>query len=160
MIRRPPRSPLFPCTTLFRSKELRISEGGLWRRNRAVPLERLQAVEVVQPLLARLTGLAELRLEVVGGGKTEAPLAYLTVPEAAALRERLLILAGRLRGNGPAPGVVPATAGLTVDHAAPARLLALHRVVNRDVVISQLLTPQAWAVPFALAFIVLQTVLD
>ena len=47
--------------------------------HRAIPLERLQAVELVRPLLAQLTGLAELRLEVVGGGKTEAPLAYLTV---------------------------------------------------------------------------------
>ena len=58
-------------------RELRVHEGLLWRRTRAIPLERLQAVEVVRPLLAQLTGLAELRLEVVGGGKTEAPLAYL-----------------------------------------------------------------------------------
>ena len=64
-------------------RELRVYEGLLWRRTRAIPLERLQAVEVVRPLLAQLTGLAELRLEVVGGGKTEAPLAYLTVADAA-----------------------------------------------------------------------------
>ena len=76
-------------------RELRISDGLLWRRNRAIPLERLQAVELRRPLLAQLTGLAELRLEVVGGSKTEAPLAYLTVRDAAALRERLLALAGR-----------------------------------------------------------------
>jgi putative membrane protein len=75
-------------------RELRIQEGLLRRRNRAIPLERLQSVEVVRPLLAQLTGLAELRLEVVGGGKTEAPLAYLSVRDAAALRERLLMLAG------------------------------------------------------------------
>ncbi|TBL27471.1 PH domain-containing protein, partial [Verrucosispora sp. SN26_14.1] len=75
-------------------RELRIHEGLLWRRTRAIPLERLQAVEVVRPLLAQLTGLAELRLEVVGGGKTEAPLAYLSVAEASALRQRLLALAG------------------------------------------------------------------
>ncbi len=36
---------------------------------------------MVRPLLAQLTGLAELRLEVVGGGKTEAPLAYLSLAE-------------------------------------------------------------------------------
>ncbi|MET8466924.1 PH domain-containing protein, partial [Micromonospora zamorensis] len=62
-------------------RELRVYEGLLWRRTRAIPLERLQAVEVVRPLLAQLTGLAELRLEVVGGGKTEAPLAYLGVAD-------------------------------------------------------------------------------
>jgi len=76
-------------------RELRIQDGLLWRRNRAIPLERLQAVELRRPLLAQLTGLAELRLEVVGGNKTEAPLAYLTVRDAAALRLRLLALAGR-----------------------------------------------------------------
>ena len=69
-------------------RELRIHEGLLWRRTRAIPLERLQAVEVVRPLLAQLTGLAELRLEVVGGGKTEAPLAYLTVRRGGRAAER------------------------------------------------------------------------
>ena len=83
-------------------RELRIQDGLLWRRNRAIPLERLQSVEVRRPLLAQLTGLAELRLEVVGGGKTEAPLAYLTVRDAAALRERLLALAGRTAGSAAA----------------------------------------------------------
>jgi putative membrane protein len=48
-------------------RELRIYDGVLVRRSRAIPLERLQAVEVVRPLLARIAGLAELRLEVVGG---------------------------------------------------------------------------------------------
>ena len=85
-------------------RELRIHEGLLWRRTRAIPLERLQAVEVVRPLLAQLTGLAELRLEVVGGGKTEAPLAYLTVAEAAPLRDRLLALAGRTQPPVPDAG--------------------------------------------------------
>ena len=39
-------------------RELRISDGLLWRRNRAIPLERLQAVELRRPLIAQLTGLA------------------------------------------------------------------------------------------------------
>jgi len=133
-------------------RELRIQDGLLWRRNRAIPLERLQAVELRRPLLAQLTGLAELRLEVVGGGKTEAPLAYLTVRDAAALRERLLALAGRTQGidNGPAvaaPGM-------------PAVERPLLRVRNQDVVISQLLTPQAFFLPFGVAFVVMQFVLE
>ncbi|WP_194823788.1 PH domain-containing protein, partial [Micromonospora sp. S-DT3-3-22] len=84
-------------------RELRVHEGLLWRRTRAIPLERLQAVEVVRPLLAQLTGLAELRLEVVGGGKTEAPLAYLSVADAARLRQRLLAVAAGLP-DGAATG--------------------------------------------------------
>jgi putative membrane protein len=134
-------------------RELRVYEGVLWRRSRAIPLERLQSVEVVRPLLAQLTGLAELRLEVVGGAKTEAPLAYLTRAEAAALRDRLLSLAGRL---APAPAAVAAD-GVPAPATRAAR--PLHAVSNKDLVIGQLLTPQMWSLPFAIAFVVAQTVL-
>ncbi|WP_229400361.1 PH domain-containing protein [Micromonospora okii] len=134
-------------------RELRVHEGLLWRRTRAIPLERLQAVEVVRPLLAQLTGLAELRLEVVGGAKTEAPLAYLGVAEAGVLRRRLLALAG----PAPAPGPQPAP-----DDVAPAVPpppgRALHAVSNRDLLVSQLLTPQAFLLPFGVAFVVAQFV--
>jgi putative membrane protein len=134
-------------------RELRISDGLIWRRNRAIPLERLQAVELRRPLLAQLTGLAELRLEVVGGSKTEAPLAFLTVRDAAALRERLLALAGSL--------TTPDTAGPAVAVAgAPALERPLLRVRNRDLVISQLLTPQAFLLPIGVVFVIMQFVLE
>ena len=138
-------------------RELRIQDGLLWRRNRAIPLERLQAVELRRPLLAQLTGLAELRLEVVGGHKTEAPLAYLTVRDAAALRERLLALAGRTA----APGAAQAPTGpAAAAPAVPALERPLVRVANRDLVISQLLTPQAIFLPIGIAFVVMQFVLE
>ena len=135
-------------------RELRISDGVLWRRNRAIPLERLQAVELRRPLLAQLTGLAELRLEVIGGSKTEAPLSYLTVREAAALRERLLAIAGRTPSVAPTAG--PAAAAPT----APALERPLLRVGNRDLIVSQLLTPQAFFLPVGVAFVVMQFVLE
>ncbi|MFI7522035.1 PH domain-containing protein [Micromonospora globbae] len=141
-------------------RELRVYEGLLWRRTRAIPLERLQAVEVVRPLLAQLTGLAELRLEVVGGGKTEAPLAYLSVADAVALRERLLALAGRaaqpVAPQAPAAGPAPVPAGLppTATALPPGR--PLHAVRNEDLLVSQLLTPQAFLLPFGVAFVVAQ----
>ncbi|WP_199752055.1 PH domain-containing protein [Actinoplanes sp. ATCC 53533] len=133
-------------------RELRIQDGLVWRRNRAIPLDRLQAVELRRPLLAQLTGLAELRLEVVGGGKTEAPLAYLTVREASALRQRLLALAGRTNG-APDPAAPPAA-------GPPALERPLFRVSNRDLLISQLLTPQAFLLPFGVAFVVMQFVME
>jgi putative membrane protein len=128
-------------------RELRITEGLIWRRNRAIPLDRLQAVEVRRPLLAQLTGLAELRLEVVGGSKTEAPLAYLTVHDAGLLRERLLSLSGR----------APAVAAPTPDGAAE---VPLYQVRNQDLLISQLLTPQAFFLPFGVAWVIAQFVLE
>lgn len=164
-------------------RELRIYDGLLWRRTRAIPLERLQAVEIVRPLLARLFGLAELKLEVVGGEKTEAPLAFLPVDDASALRKRLLLIArgGQSRRTGVAAaasgagagagtgarGVEAATAygaGQTVpsEQAAPGDAAVfdiaaarpeqvIHVVDNRDLVISQLLRPQWWFLPLAVA---------
>jgi len=136
-------------------RELRITDGVIWRRNRAIPLERLQAVELRRPLLAQLTGLAELRLEVIGGGKTEAPLAYLTVREASALRQRLLALAGRTQAAAQ-PTDQPADAA----PAVPTLERPLLRVRNRDLVVSQLLTPQAFFLPVGVAFVVLQFVME
>jgi len=163
-------------------RELRVYEGLLYRRTRAIPLERLQAVELVQPLLARLFGLAELRLEVVGASKTEAPLAFLPLDEARALRQRLLDIAqiGRTTaappgvtatGEAAAPGAGGEPAGGATVAAGVAETSAgvvggaegrtavrvdqperqIHVVDNRDLVISQLLRPQWWTLPLAIA---------
>lgn len=83
---------------------LAVERGVLFRRSRTVPLARLQAVDVRRPLVARLLGLAELRLEVAGGGPTEAPLAFLAIADAHRLRAELLARsAGLALGTAPAP---------------------------------------------------------
>jgi putative membrane protein len=78
--------------TRFRvdAAELRIDSGVVLRRSRRISIDRLQGVDVVQPLLARLFGMAELRFEVAGGSRTEAPLAYLRLDHAHRLRGVLL----------------------------------------------------------------------
>ena len=81
--------------------ELQIDSGVLQRRNRRVPLARLQSVDVVRSLAARVVGLAELRLEVAGGGDTEAPLSYLSDEDAERLRAQLL---ARAAGPRSRPG--------------------------------------------------------
>ncbi|GAA1629435.1 putative membrane protein [Actinoplanes couchii] len=135
-------------------RELRIAEGLVWRRNRAIPLDRLQAVELRRPLLAQLTGLAELRLEVVGGGKTEAPLAYLTVQNTSVLRERLLALSGRTAAIVSAPGTAQTPGG------PPGEPPPLFRVRNQDLLISQLLTPQAFLLPLGVAWVITQFAIE
>jgi len=93
--------------------ELQVESGVLTKRSRRVPLARLQSVDVVRPFYARILGLAELRLEVVGGGGgTEAPLSFLSDDDADRLRARLLDLAAGRRADsvavdGPAPIEVP-----------------------------------------------------
>jgi putative membrane protein len=128
-------------------KELRVYEGLLFRRTRAIPVERLQAVELVQPFLPRLFGLAELRLEVVGGSRTEAPLAFLRVEEATALRARLLDLA-RPAVTVPVQSQEPGAAAPLAPAPLPERVI--HVVRNRDLVLSQLLRPQWWLLPLGI----------
>lgn len=82
---------------------LRLETGVLFRRSRQVPLARLQAVDVVRPLVARALGLAELRLEVVGRGKSEAPLSYLSEANAQLVRARLLAMAAGVAEDTPEP---------------------------------------------------------
>ncbi|HEY7226483.1 MAG TPA: PH domain-containing protein [Micromonosporaceae bacterium] len=143
-------------------RELRIAEGLLVRRNRSIPLERLQSVELVQPLLPRLFGLAELRLEVVGGGRAEAPLAYLTLDQATALRQRLL----HLSTGRPAP-IADAPPGQTVRADLPAVTTAaapseqvVHVVDNGRLLGCQLLRPQWWLLPLGVTATILDTLTD
>lgn len=128
-------------------RELRIYEGLLNRRTRAIPLERLQSVEVVRPVLARLLGLAELRLEVVGAAKTEAPLAFLTVDEATELRRRLLAQGRR----APVPAQAPAGPGEAVPEPAVLAERPVHTIDNGDLLLSQLLRPHWWFLPLGIA---------
>lgn len=69
--------------------ELRIRTGLLFRRTAHIRLERIQAVDVTQPLLARVAGVAKLRLDVIGTDKKDE-LAYLGEAHARALRAELL----------------------------------------------------------------------
>lgn len=80
---------------------LQVQTGVLFRQSRQVKLDRLQAVDVVRPLVARIAGLAELRLEVAGGSSSEAPLAYLSLPGARQLRAELLARAAGLDAATP-----------------------------------------------------------
>ena len=100
------------------AEEIRIESGVFVRRSRRIRIERLQAVEVQQPFLARAFGLAELTLETAGVGESEAKLAFLTHDEAVELRRLLL---DRTEGDEPVPTAVPEP---LIYRADPGRLLA------------------------------------
>lgn len=69
---------------------LEVRRGILFRQHRRAQLDRIQAVDVVQPLLARVTGLARLNVEVAGGGSSNLQLSYLTFDQAQQLRNQIL----------------------------------------------------------------------
>ena len=87
---------------------LRIETGLIRRDSRRLPLNRIQAVDIVRPLVARLLGMSELRIRLAGSGSTDGRLAYLSEAEAAALRLRLLSGQRPDRSDGTGTELEPA----------------------------------------------------
>ncbi len=110
--------------------ELRIRTGLVFRRTAHIRLERIQAIDVTQPLLARVAGVAKLKLDVVGTDKKDE-LAYLGQEEARVLRAELLARAA---------GFAPETAHEVGE--APVRQL-LH-VPAGVLAVSLVLTGATW----------------
>lgn len=76
-----------------------VKSGIFVRQHRQARIDRVQAVDLRQPLLARLTGLAELKFEVAEGDGTAATLAFLKKSEAEKLRADIM---ERAAGRTPA----------------------------------------------------------
>ncbi|MFC8518516.1 PH domain-containing protein [Streptomyces sp. NPDC057257] len=110
--------------------ELRIRTGLLFRRTAHIRLERIQAIDVTQPLLARVAGVAKLKLDVIGTDKKDE-LAFLGEREARALRAELLARAA---------GFAPETAHEVGE--APAQVLL--RTPPLHLAISLVLTGATW----------------
>ncbi|MDJ0275690.1 PH domain-containing protein [Sphingomonas sp. 2R-10] len=66
--------------------ELVIADGILHRNRRSIPFERIQDVSIDQKLVARLFGLARVRIETGGGEADEATLDSVSLAEAGRLR--------------------------------------------------------------------------
>lgn len=97
---------------------LRVESGLIRRTSERFPLSQIQAIDTVRPGLARMFGVAELRIRLAGGSGRAGRLAYLGNAEAEVLRARLLALAHGVAEETPAP---PEQALLTV---APGQLFA------------------------------------
>ena len=83
------------------AEALELQHGVIVRRQRRARLDRLQAVDLVQPLVARIFGLARLKLEVAGGAGSSIDLSYLTDTQARQLRNHLLAAAAGLEYETP-----------------------------------------------------------
>lgn len=87
-------------TFWIEADELRVDTGVLSRQSRRIRIDRLQGVDIVQPFVARILGLAELRMDVAGGNAREGSLAYLPLAEARRLKDLLLARRDELGGSG------------------------------------------------------------
>ena len=77
--------------------DLRVLSGVFVRKERRVQVSRIQAIDVVQPLAARLFGMAALVIEVAGQDDSRVRLKYLSVPDAREIRREVLARAAGLR---------------------------------------------------------------
>lgn len=88
-----------------------VRSGILSRTNRRARLDRIQGVNIVRPLIARLIGAAKLEIQVAGND-ANLPLQYLRSRDADAFRLRVLRLASGARaeaaGSAPAAPTAPA----------------------------------------------------
>ncbi len=132
----------------WRMNEFRVDDdavhqrkGILFRQYRQARLDRLQAVDVVQPLVARVFGFAELKVEVAGGRASGVRLQYLRLDDAEALRNEIVSLAAGIRrapADTPAdaPADAPASAargGGAVAVPTPAKRAPIAAAPEREV---------------------------
>lgn len=87
--------------------ELALRRGVLSTQLRTARYDRIQAVDVIEPVIARIFGVAAVRVETAGGTSSHIQIAYLKKPAATQLREEILT---RTSGRRPPAGAEPVAA--------------------------------------------------
>ncbi|MBB5750848.1 PH domain-containing protein, partial [Micrococcus sp. TA1] len=108
--------------------KVEVRSGVVFRQHRHARLDRVQAVDIKQPLLARIAGLAELKFETADGGDSAMSLSFLRMDEARMLRQEIMRRAAGIQsgqdpveaaqapaGQGPYPGAPAAHPGRVDD---------------------------------------------
>ncbi|WP_062521653.1 PH domain-containing protein [Demequina silvatica] len=129
----------------WRRTEFRIGDDAVYLRQgivttqqRQARLDRLQAVDVVQPLLARIFGFAAITIQVAGGQKSGVELKFLRLGDAEALRNEILALAAGLKAGDDAPvapdaDVTPASSPGLIGHPLERPRTAVAAAEEREV---------------------------
>jgi putative membrane protein len=148
-------------TFWIESDELRVDTGVIQRQSRRIRIDRLQGIDIVQPFVARLFGLAELRMDVAGGSSREGSLAYLQLSEARRLKDLLLArrdeLGATRRGAAAGEAGPAGTQGMTqvpaggVAPAAPAPEQVIARVNLSMLALSIVLSGETVALVLVMA---------
>jgi putative membrane protein len=102
-------------------EELRVETGWLAKRSRRIAFERIQSVDIVQPLAARIFGLVELRIEA-GAGDSRTTLRYLSRRQGTQIRDYLMARAHGDRVTMAGTSALPQASAFT-DLSASERTL-------------------------------------
>ncbi len=93
-----------------------LRRGIVFRQQRHVRLERIQAVDVTHPLLGRIFGLGRLKVEAAGGADSSLQIGFLRSEELSALRADILArAAGVHRGDSQATTATEGAAAPTTE---------------------------------------------
>lgn len=106
--------------------EVRIGSGWIIRSRRTARFDRVQAVDVNQPLLARLVGLGEVKVETAGGDDSDLTIRFLSMDDCRAVRAAVLEAKRETddpgamddRGMGTLGATGPASAGIAPNGAS------------------------------------------
>jgi putative membrane protein len=135
---------------------LLIDTGLLRRKSERIPLSQVQAIDVVQTGLARVLGLAELRLRMAGADSSGGRLACLRRAEAEQLRRTLLSMTsapGAEVAAAPASPAAPAEAGAGTarGHVSPGTERLLFRVNSGRLAVAVVLSKTGAVAAIAIA---------
>lgn len=122
-------------------EQVRIERNFISHRSERIAFTKIQSVDVTQPLVARLLGLAALRIDV-GGGGSNASIEYLSRKRAYQLRDYLITRAHGTKATVAASSQAPigtvfsdaSAADRRVVSVPPSRLVASMIVTNSTVV--------------------------
>jgi len=131
-------------------EELRIETGAIFKKSTKIPFERLQSVDIIQPLAARIFGLAELRLDA---GNSSTKLRYLSRSKASRLRDYLLT---RAHGQQASIRDLDQQAAASVFTDLGITDQPLVKVSQQRLILSFLLSSE-WLIPATITIIIVVT---
>jgi len=123
----------FSFTYRIEGNELITQHGILERKQRSIPLERIQEIRVEQGVLHRVFDVVDAKIETGGGGGAEASLSVLSRSEVERLRRAVFERAARIRSD------TGAGRGEERVAAAPGRVI-IRRLGLKDLVLIGLTT--------------------
>lgn len=110
----------------FDEEAIFLHQGVLFRSQRHVRLDRIQSVDINQPLLARAFGFASVKVTSAGGSETSLTISFVTDAEGHRLRNEILARAAGLRletGADAAPVAAPEAPETVLLELEPGRLI-------------------------------------
>lgn len=136
--------------------EIALRHGVISTSFRSARYERIQAVDVVESIIARLLGLAAVRVETAGGTSSVIKIEYLTKATAEELRAELLRRTNKGSASEPAPETPAALIPeIPILRTIAAEALRLPTLVTALVIGGLLFLPGMWTalLPIIVGFV-------